>query len=227
MKTMINATIGAAVGGLLGAAAWAALMYFLHLEIGWLAWGVGILAGVGVAVVVKDERTAMTGVIAAVIALGSLALGKYAGVHFLAKDALSEMQADLLSDNFTFTLADAQISLADQVVEEYEDQGKAVNWPAGMTYEDAEQPEHYPPDLWADAQGRWNAMSAAEQEDYRAQQQASIQSAIASMGGEIRSMMEAEGFKSSFSMWDFIFGGLALVTAFKIGSGGDESSQAA
>jgi hypothetical protein len=40
-------------------------------------------------------------------------------------------------------------------------------------------------------------------------------------------MMEAEGFKSSFSMWDFLFGGLALVTAFKIGSGGNDEAQAA
>lgn len=218
-KAMGGAVAGAAIGGLVGAAAWACLMYFLNVEIGWLAWGVGLLAGLGVAVVVRDERSPATGVIAAVIALGSIALGKYAGVHFLVGDAMSAMQRNGALD-VNFTLDDAQLALAGQLVDEYEANGKPLQWPAGMTYDDAERPEHFPPDLWADTQARWNGMSPDAREQYRSQHQESIRSMMASMGGDLRAAIEAEGFKSSFGAMDLLFGALAVLTAFRLGQGG-------
>ena len=39
--------IGGALGGLIGAVIWAGISYFTGYEIGWIAWGVGGMVGLG------------------------------------------------------------------------------------------------------------------------------------------------------------------------------------
>lgn len=77
--------LGGAVGGLLGAVIWAAVTYFTEYQIGWLAVGVGFLAGFGVRLLGKgiDRRFGIAG---AVIALVGVFLGNIlANFGFLAK----------------------------------------------------------------------------------------------------------------------------------------------
>ena len=45
MKT--TALLGGALGALVGACIWAAVSWATHLEIGWVAWGIGCLVGAG------------------------------------------------------------------------------------------------------------------------------------------------------------------------------------
>jgi hypothetical protein len=42
---LLKMASGGAVAGLIGAAIWAAIGYFSGLEIGWIAWGIGMLVG--------------------------------------------------------------------------------------------------------------------------------------------------------------------------------------
>jgi hypothetical protein len=77
--------IGGAIGGLLGAAAWAAITYFTEYQIGWIAIIVGFLVGFGVRTLGKGIDK-IYGIIGGVIALGSVLLGNFlASMGFLAK----------------------------------------------------------------------------------------------------------------------------------------------
>ena len=75
--------VGGAVGGLIGAAIWAAIVYFTEHEIGWVAWGIGGLVGVGVKVASGGESSTLSGIIAVPVALASVGLGKFLSVYFL------------------------------------------------------------------------------------------------------------------------------------------------
>jgi hypothetical protein len=68
------ALAGAMAGGLAGAMAWAAISFYLSVEIGYVAWAVGGLVGFG-AYILGGRGSAMGGACAAV-ALGSIFLGK-------------------------------------------------------------------------------------------------------------------------------------------------------
>ena len=50
--------LGGLVGGAIGAAIWAGIVYAIHVEIGWLAWGVGALVGLGVRLAPRRPRYA-------------------------------------------------------------------------------------------------------------------------------------------------------------------------
>jgi hypothetical protein len=43
-----SALVGGLVAGAIGAGIWAVIAYFTGFELGWIAWGVGLLVGVGV-----------------------------------------------------------------------------------------------------------------------------------------------------------------------------------
>lgn len=72
------------IGGLVGALAWAAIVYFFQLELGWLAWGIGGLVGFCVRATAGDEdKGPAPGVAALGLATFSIVLGKYLAVVML------------------------------------------------------------------------------------------------------------------------------------------------
>jgi hypothetical protein len=86
--------IGGAVGGAIGAAIWAGIAYFTGYEVGWIAWGVGALAGVGTMAGARESAGFMSGIVASAIALASLLAGKFvAGSMVLDDLGLSDMPA--------------------------------------------------------------------------------------------------------------------------------------
>jgi hypothetical protein len=74
------------VAGAIGAGIWAVIAYFTGFELGWIAWGVGLLVGVGVAIGNKGEGSVPAGVLAAVLAILSVVGGKYAMVRMVIPD---------------------------------------------------------------------------------------------------------------------------------------------
>ena len=70
--------VGAVVGGLVGVAVWIGVG-LAGYEVGWIAWGIGALAGIGTRIF-NDKDTAMGALSAALIAAGLVVLGKY-GVY--------------------------------------------------------------------------------------------------------------------------------------------------
>ena len=78
----------------LGAGIWAAIAHFANFELGWIAWGVGALAGLGVRVAADNEATDMGGVVAVLCAIIGLSAGKYAAVYMDVNEITSEFGFD-------------------------------------------------------------------------------------------------------------------------------------
>jgi hypothetical protein len=221
---LFKMALGGAVAGLVGAAIWAAIGYFTGLEIGWIAWGIGMLVGIGVRLVGSQEIATfdkvqrrmvrsrvgaegpVAGSLAAVLAVISVLAGKYALVHLFLSAPASSLE-DFLDD-------DAMIaSIADQIVVERESAGRAVSWPAGVAADEAFEKADYPLDVWTEAEGRWSALPVEERENLKRAQAELLGAAFESLEGAQSTM-----FAASFGVFDLLWFGLAAVTAFRLGA---------
>jgi len=214
--------VGGVIGGLIGAAAWAAVVFFTNREFGLVAWAVGGLVGAGVRLGAKGTLNIVTGVAAAIIAVASIAGGKFAVVEVLIRQVESDVaQAD---EPMVVTMPDDEGmigSFADAIAEEKLAAGETLAWPEGMTLEDATDEADYPPALWKDAKIRWEGLPPTDREARRTQRFEFEQSEWASIRGRLRS----DGFVQSFGLWDLLWVGFATMTAFSMGareSGGSD-----
>ncbi len=202
--------------GLLGAAVWAAIVYFFQLEIGWLAWGVGLLVGVAVLFGNEGHKTKTAGLLAAIIAALSVVVGKYAAVKAFVADTDS-----VLAETVEKLDADDEFAvsyIADEVAADMEMNGQTLDWPGDTLPMEPTAQMHYPANVWAVAQARWDSMGPGGQEEYKAQVVNNLQENIALF----QDMVVMESFKGSFGGMDLLFFGLAIVTAFQIAGGKTE-----
>jgi hypothetical protein len=72
----LRGTIFSFLGALLGAIIWAAVAYFTGFEVGYIAWGLGGLAGLGMALGHEDSDGTVAGIIAACMSLGGIVAAK-------------------------------------------------------------------------------------------------------------------------------------------------------
>lgn len=73
-----NGVIGSASCALVGMIGWFSLIYFVHIEIGWAAWGVGALTGLGARIFGGEGGStlgALCALFAAIAIIGGHALG--------------------------------------------------------------------------------------------------------------------------------------------------------
>jgi len=208
----LGALIGAAVAGLIGAAVWAAIAYYANFEIGWIAWGIGVLAGFGAFMGAKGEGDVATGGIAAVAAIAAIGLGKFGAIHFAVD---KELNSPAFRSHLNVTGEDMLVVYADQVVKEWEAANKKVNWPPNVVPEDAQTEADYPKPVWAEAKKRWAALSADEQDTARSDQAAYRKQ----MTEFVRASIKGQAFKESFGPFDILWAVLALASAFGIGRG--------
>ncbi|MEO1007405.1 MAG: hypothetical protein AAFX79_02455 [Planctomycetota bacterium] len=209
-----RALVGALVGGIIGATIWGVIAYHTGYEIGWIAWGVGVLCGIG-AVAGSGGRTGDgTGILAAVVALAAIAGGKLAAWEVSYSDAEQMFETTEFDDDILMSL------IADDVAQQYMEEGIEIDWPVGMTYEDAWLEEDYPADLWDDAMARWESSSPADQqiirEAYRNKFEEDREAVRAAMR-EIFTETRNENFLSGFDALWILF---AVMSAFGIGRGG-------
>lgn len=201
--------VGGTVAGLIGAAVWAAIAHFAHREVGWVAWGVGGLVGLGVRIAAKEDDGPKFGVLAGVIAVLAILGGKYAGAHLIVADEAARLSGAAVSE-------DAMIGInAYSVAKERAAKGQKVAFRPGVTAETADSKIDYPPDVWAEATKRWKAQTPAEQagrmEALKQLQNVGLEGAK----GRARDRI----FQDSFSAFDLLWFGLATFTAFRLGSG--------
>ena len=81
-KWLLAGVVAASVGG----AVWVALAYFLGVEVGYIAWGIGFLAGVGVRWAAGENGGFLPGAAAVIAAVAVVAFSKYMAVS-VAMDA--------------------------------------------------------------------------------------------------------------------------------------------
>ena len=116
-----KAIVCAGIGAVIGALAWGAVTYWTGYEIGYLAWGLGLLVGFGGGFVGGGSGRSL-GVVCAVLALGSIFAGKMMAIRFAAPEELRKIAYEQLTpDAFAEAQRDAgdfaQIKSEDQYAE--------------------------------------------------------------------------------------------------------------
>ena len=209
MGDLVKWIIAGAIGGAIGAAIWAGITYSTHHEIGWIAWGIGVLVGIAVRMAAGSTDGFGPGIVAAVIAVLSICGGKYAASALLTRDAMAEI------GTMSFTEDDMIESLAGEIAEERTAAGKKLKWPPGKSDETAEQLTDYPADVQAEAKKQWGSKPAEERQKLITERTEAFQNITNMLAGEFRK----QGFLASFSPMDALFFLLAVMSAFKIGGG--------
>jgi uncharacterized tellurite resistance protein B-like protein len=206
------------LGGIVGAAVWAGVVYLTEYEIGWIAWGIGGLVGYCVAFGNQDRGRTPTaaGVIAVVITVLSIAGGKYAAIELMMPT--DQELVDMFTEQFQEEGYVVSF-VADAVLDEYEAGGQALVFPESADRMNPSGEGDYPVDVWAEASERWEAMTEAEQLTFRQDREAEARANIEASLPEIRAMISRGGFFASFAPIDLLFFGLAIVTAWGMGSG--------
>ena len=90
---LLGVLLAAANGAGIGGALWVAIGHFSGYEIGFVAWGVGLAAGIGALSGAHGKGSAQGGVIAAVLALLSIVIAKYIIIELAVNKGVAELQA--------------------------------------------------------------------------------------------------------------------------------------
>ena len=231
---ILSAAAAGLVAGLLGAACWAAVAYYMNVEIGWLAWGIG--AAVGAATLAGGSlgesssdaganSGAILGFVAVVITALSICAGKFAVVEiYLQKEMQafnneSEAQLGGIGDEeLTSWLADSigQQTHGDAWRDQYE-------WPADVEPSTASTKAEYPKELWAEAEKSWSEMAEDQRTEFRETVLTQIRENMDAFAQDQLAGARQEAFMGSFGGMDLLFFGLALVTAWRIAGSGEEA----
>lgn len=150
---MLRGLIGGAIGGLVGAAIWTAIGFWTGYELGWIAWGIGGLVGIGVGVGTKQEGGPLGAGIAVVLSIAAIAGGKWSVVYLQVAGWVGGDE-HAISD------------IADVVLAEHQENGESIGLKPNAEDADTYQ-EMYPTIVWFEASTRWQAMSPTEQEALR------------------------------------------------------------
>lgn len=205
------------VAGVIGAAIWAAIAYFLNVEVGYVAWGIGGLVGLAVAKGSDGEGSTSNAIFAVVVTVLSIAGGKYAVLEISFAQELDGIGMPSVDD-----IPDEQellVFLCDELIAEKEAEGETITWPAGVDPDEATTQEEYPERIWQAVSEKWNDMDGQGKEDVK---QLLIERRAAGIAAfnELIDDLKMEAFKESFGVLDILFFGLAVVTAYRIADQG-------
>lgn len=216
--SLIKAGLGAVAGATLGAALWVAVGYYTGFEVGLIAWAMGAAAGIGAMLFVgQPDCDTNTGVIAAVIALLAVLGAKYAVAYAVVERDITQFLP--AAGQYTVTDNDLKAAFADEIVTQREEAGKPITWPQHNEENGPTYPEEYPTDIVAEASKKWDALTTDQQLAKRTQAQADLDQGLAEFIRTIKPTARTEVFKASFGLFDLLWLGLAIASAFKLGSG--------
>ena len=204
--------LGGMIGGVLSAGIWVAIAYFTGYEVAFVAWGVGLLVGLGVMSASGGRSSSLAPIAAGLIAIVAV-LGGKAGTAMLVAD---ELRHELGLDGAK-TKELVIGAMSEEVLEEATAEGMAFDdeWPPGVL-EDGDIRAFYPPQVWREAERRWYELSANEQMALRNRMETTVD---ASMG-----ILFVQVFFGSFGLFDILWLVLATMSAFKIASAGSDES---
>lgn len=95
VPAVLAGLIGGALAALTGGVAWGLIVARIDFEIGFMAWGLGLLAGFGVVLFARGKKGTVLQTIAVVTSVAGIALGKYVlFAEILRKVALERAGAE-------------------------------------------------------------------------------------------------------------------------------------
>lgn len=217
---LVAGIIAGSIAGIIGALIWGGITYATGYEVGYLAWGIGGLVGLGVMIGSDESAGMVSGLIAIALANVSIFAGKMFAVWMLLSSMLAGIDSAVPED-FQATESYLISDIADVIVEEREEAGITFEWPE-VDYEAVEDVPlaeydhsiHYPADIWKEAETQWAALTPQEQADRK--EEAESDSGESAGGFPM-------GFLMSFTIetlepMDILWVLLASVTAFRIGA---------
>ena len=225
--SLLRGTVFSFMGAMLGAVIWAGLVYLTEFEIGWFAWGLGGLAGLGMALGHDDDDGTFAGIIAAFMSLFGVVSAKILiVVIFLSAVVMGELEGfdpvKFQRDLTASAIAEEQLAKEGIDIDEVSDE----QWEAALAAANAEVASMTEEELTK----RMDEMEARAAESLEAQQ---AQEHAAEQAGQIAEAddvappaggLVALGFLALFVAlifrpFDIIFILLAVGTAYKVGSG--------
>jgi len=190
------------IAAVIGAVVWAAVAFYANVEIGYLAWGIGLLVGLGVSL---GSRTGGVGAALVAVVLTALSIlgGKYVGVRMAVERGFQEAMEEFQVDDDFIVMGFAANAVADA-----EAAGKRFKFRNGANSETASSLEDYPQEIVEQAKAEFGSLTEQEQREAIEVADNYMQEALA--GGV------NEGFMASFSPFDLLFFGLGIFTAAKV-----------
>lgn len=189
-----RALAGGVAGGVIGVVLWASVTYFTGYEIGWVAWLVGVLTGAGASTAIENRGGILVGMLACVIAIGSVGVGKIAMARLEASEAIANIGHNFTDEDAVLHMARTEPQNASS--DEDADDGAALDRAAA----------------------RWESMSETERDAYRLQAANEVRQEMEA-NAEAVTVATLAG---SLSPYDLVWIGLAGVSAFKLGSRNNE-----
>lgn len=198
----IRAIVAGAAAALLGGAIWALIAVGADLEVGWVAWGIGLGVGLAMTKVTDLRGTMIAGTAAALSAVGLIA-GKLLIVHLLAGGQwVEEIEAspDLMTQAAAFELRTSE-GWSDSVSSELSVIGET---------------DTLTDQLWETMIAEAAAYAEATSPEHRTEMAQAFADAVV---GEVGLF---ERVQSQLSLFDLLWFGLALTTAWRMLIGREE-----
>ena len=197
-----KAMAGGLLGGGIGAVLWVLVARLTGYHVGFVAWGIGFLAGLGVMIGTRAKGGVGYGVLASAIAVACIMGGKFAEAS-LEVDRLASEHAHVDETN-------AVEHLCAEVADEMQSDGTLTD--AG--WETLGDEETWPRSVRDAAESKWASMDAAERAAF-IERRAGENAAEAT---EYRGVATVVLFLVSFGLWGVLWTGLAIASAYKLGS---------
>jgi len=93
--TVLTATLAGLGAAVVGGIAWGLIVKWTDYEIGFAAWGIGFIVGTAVVFGAQGKRGTPFQLLAVVLAVGGIVLGKYLAFVWIGQDILDEVGASL------------------------------------------------------------------------------------------------------------------------------------
>jgi hypothetical protein len=87
---VLTGLVGGALGAAVGGTIWGLIVKYTHFEIGYMAWGIGLLCGFGVVKFSGNRKGLPLQLIAVAAAIAGILGGKYATFYLMVKELLAD-----------------------------------------------------------------------------------------------------------------------------------------
>lgn len=187
---------GSALGAAVGAAIWFGVAHTTNYEVGWIAWGVGGLAGLGMMLGNRGGSGPIPGAVAALMAV----LGIVSGKLLVFNTVIAPFAAAIHQDSASPREDLASMTAAENLEAQGKDESLSdEEWEKAH----AAEVERIRPEI--------AGLSDAQVRDRLAERKAALEK-------EFRAMAGRQFFASMFGFMDIVFFALAMMTAYKLGA---------
>lgn len=211
MKDVVPVGLGV-LAGAVSAGVWALVTFYMNAEIGFVAWGIGLLVGFVVGATSRGESVPR-GVAAVVISVVAIVGGKFGAEELYIRDQLS-------ANAWVVDRAYMVSEVADGMLETEADAWPMLS-PAQLANA-ASLRDTYHPDTWAEAERRYDAMDPTAREALRASSEAEL----ATLNRELEASLREQSWSYMTSgpelAWTALWMGLAGFSAFRLGGAGED-----